>query len=101
MYEDKNLSITRICNIYAVTNAKSMNKEYQWRCPIDPNDIPKEYNYIAQDKDGEWYAYRNKPELDYELYCWVADETPLFLTKGDYNKNWENTLQQIRDEANK
>ena len=57
--------------------------------------------WAAHDKDGEWYAYQNKPELDYETFCWVSDETPLFLMKGNSNENWDKTLQPINNESNK
>jgi hypothetical protein len=69
-------------------------KEQEWTCPVKPEDIPKEYTYVAQDKCGEWYAFRYKPrQLD--LYFWCISSVPKFLATCDENLNWRETVQKI------
>lgn len=37
-------------------------------------EIKRVYNYIAKDKDGEWWAYANKPtRIDHEYYYDIND----------------------------
>ena len=71
-----------------------MNKEDQWRCPIDPNDISKEYNYVAQDKYGEWWAFRYEPQK-YKSYFWCDRSHPKMLAKDKVNLEWRKTLKKI------
>ena len=70
-------------------------KEQQWLCPVKPEEIPKEYNYVAQDQCGAWCAYQDEPIPLEELCAWDDFKYVLFLCEGDYNVNWRKTLTKI------
>jgi hypothetical protein len=72
----------------------------EWTCPIRPEDIPTYLNWVAQDMNGEWFGYINKPVIDLEFLVWT--DNPDFIQTGgnyfcrsEYNDNWRNTLQKI------
>lgn len=61
------------------------------------------YKYIAKDKDGEIYFYKDKPECNCEAELWYCDEgfydtlgfiIPEFFTQLD----WAESLYFINDD---
>jgi len=74
-------------------------KEQEWKCPVTPEDIPKEYTYVAQDKCGEWYAFEEEPIPFQTISGWCIPQIGVFFTHllyiGEYNPDWRNTLQKI------
>jgi hypothetical protein len=40
----------------------------------DWKDAPKEANYLAQDSDGQWFWYDEKPEYYYGAWSLSSDE---------------------------
>ena len=69
-------------------------KEQQWICPVQPEEIPSKYNYVAQDHSGEWCAYIEEPIQCEELCAWLGFNE-LYICSGEDNANWRNTLQKI------
>jgi hypothetical protein len=73
---------------------------------ITPSDIWRlletDYRYIAQDKSGSWYAYKEKPDIGENEWVDGANKDPwspyvhyVLITATDVkNPNWMNTLQE-------
>lgn len=67
-------------------------------------DIPEWAEYIAQDADGRWFAYKYKPyKTDYFFAPgrWVGvspEGVRWFIQEGQPNpKNWHNTLVEVNN----
>jgi hypothetical protein len=71
-----------------------MSRQDQWQCPILPNDIEKEYNFVAQDKYGEWWAFKHEP-TKHKSFFWCDRSYPKLLGKGKVNLEWRKTLKKI------
>jgi hypothetical protein len=69
-------------------------KEQEWICPVNPEDIPVKYNYVAQDHSGEWCAYIEQPNLCEELCAWLGFNE-FYICSSEDNPNWRNTLMKI------
>jgi hypothetical protein len=72
----------------------------EWLCTIKPEDIPEKYNYVAQEKSGNWLAFQVKPTIFKSTSTWVEIHgicvfAGKIITAGYYNVNWHNTLQKI------
>ena len=51
--------------------------------------IDDKYKYLAQDKDGDWFAYVSKPDFDTHLGKWIITECSLsYLRVHTINKVW-------------
>lgn len=60
--------------------------------------IPPGYSWIAQDKDGRWYAYEVEPK-QYNTWFGVGPCAKLAahaLGRGNPNENWKNTKRKVR-----
>ena len=56
---------------------------------------PKYANYLAQDKDGEWWGYKEKPEPCEEIEGWALKSGCTkcsWVTTQDSNHMWETSL---------
>ena len=58
-------------------------------------DCPDWVQYIAQDADGQWWAYEAEPNLSH--ISWYENEVGriLKLDRDAANTNWMQTLQKI------
>lgn len=60
--------------------------------------MPEGFDYIAQDKDGMWFAFTHEPirsDGDWVLrYGDTETGEWEFLGGGDENPNWRNTLEK-------
>lgn len=74
--------------------------EIEWLCPIQPNDIPEKYFYVAQNKNGDWRAFQVKPTIFNVAEHWseihgICVMPGLKISPGYYNTNWRKTLTKI------
>lgn len=58
---------------------------------VDWDKAPKKAKYAAQDKDGAWWFYMDKPLLGKKL--WISSSVPVFAGKTEPTKEWHSTLQ--------
>jgi hypothetical protein len=81
-----------------------MNNE--WLCPLPPEKIPANFEWVAQDASGYWFAYEVKPKLprSRNMFLKVTGQSMQvgyrFKLIGDsiqivYAMNWRNTLMKI------
>jgi hypothetical protein len=74
-----------------------MNNE--WICPVRPEDIPQQYNWVAQSRWGLWCAYEDEPRPFEDILDWCQPSKSVFLDfylgETEPNANWRNTKQQI------
>lgn len=56
-------------------------------------DIPK-FSYLAQDEDGEIWAFCERPILKNSYSIWVCDIEGMCIQRKNVrrNKNWQDTL---------
>jgi len=61
---------------------------------VDMN-IPDWAEFIAQDEDGQWWAYETEPNLSH--ISWYENEVGRIakLAKTGANKNWKESLKKI------
>lgn len=66
-------------------------------------EIPAAYKWMAQDSDGAWWFYTNKPSPNYENGQWQhaqyysgMDAGELSINFGQ-NQDWRNTLRRIEE----
>ena len=59
-------------------------------------ELPNEYKYVAQDKDGQLMAFIDKPVIDdtFNIFDSVSSEE-IMLAHGQPNENWQNSLVEI------
>ncbi|MCK5336399.1 MAG: hypothetical protein KAQ67_09555 [Gammaproteobacteria bacterium] len=59
------------------------------------SDLPEWAQYIAQDADGQWWAYETEPNLSH--ISWYENEVGqiLKLEREKPDINWHKTLQKI------
>lgn len=62
---------------------------------LDKKDWPDWVRWIAQDKDGCWWAYSVEPLQNH--HGWYENEVGHILKIGQRQKNlqWQNSLQKI------
>jgi hypothetical protein len=70
-----------------------MNNE--WTCPVRPEEIPQQYNWVAQDYDGVWWAYTNKPYINENKKEWFEYGREIGPRHTKKNKNWKESLMWI------
>lgn len=58
---------------------------------IDWDKIPKEYNWVAVDEDGEMLAYATQPEKRVNSY-WIGQPAKYLGTVNLNNVDWQDTL---------
>jgi len=62
-------------------------------------ELPNKYKYIAQDADGELFAYVDSPKIDEEMkyfYSWESNSSRyITLAHGAPNENWKESLREI------
>jgi len=60
-------------------------------------DAPERARWLAQDEDGMWWWYAEKPQLHDDQYGGYWDSVGLTWTekicRGSHNPNWQNTLE--------
>ena len=53
--------------------------------------------WVAMDKNGDWYWFKNKPYADLQMMCWRADDIKFFQVR-EFNlkpaDNWEDSLME-------
>ena len=59
------------------------------------SSVPESYDWMAQDRNGKWYAYCSKP-ITYED-CWSARTAWKFIAIEQSNPNWKDTLERRPD----
>lgn len=52
-------------------------------------------NYIAKNKDGNWYGYPSTPILDNDNDCWEDTGDITFLR--DEHMNWKDSMYVLED----
>ena len=57
----------------------------------DFKDVPEWANFIAMDADGKWFAFQNKPVIDFDQ--WFAEYGDVSLIKP--KRDWTTTLTEI------
>jgi hypothetical protein len=72
-----------------------MNNE--WTCPLPPEKIPANFEWVAQDMNGYWFAYEVKPKLprSRNMFLKVAGESMQIGFRLAFAENWRNTLKKI------
>ena len=55
--------------------------------------VPPGYNWIAQDRNGSWWAYESRPSPLNEIWSLVGIFEP--ISQGKPNPNWRDTLRQV------
>ena len=40
-----------------------MKEQQEWLCPLAAEKIPANFEWVAQDQNGYWFAYEVKPKL--------------------------------------
>jgi hypothetical protein len=72
-----------------------MNNE--WLCPLPPEKIPTNFEWVAQDASGYWFAYEVKPKLlrSWGMFLEVAGESMEVGFSLAFAENWRNTLKKI------
>lgn len=57
-------------------------------------------SYVAQDEDGEWWVYYNKPHIHTEHNHWhdpVNYNSCMQLSEGNKkNPDWQNSLRKVK-----
>jgi len=56
-------------------------------------DAPEWANYLAQDADGQWYWFEDKPELKRGLALWI-NRSGVAKKAEVRNVDWRSTLEQ-------
>ena len=61
----------------------------------DKQELPDWVQYIAQDADGQWWAYQTEPNLSH--ISWYENEVGqiLKLEKDAPNPDWQTSLQKV------
>ena len=80
-----------VCDLLAQPEVEPEQDVPAW--PDDPA-----YRWMAQDEDGEWWAFTCKPEM--ERSYWFGEEAELELSQGVPNPNWRNTLRERPEVSN-
>lgn len=56
-------------------------------------------NYVAMDRDGQWYAYQHRPVIDIDNPWWISkypnDGTALNNNSNKQHRNWKETLAKV------
>ena len=58
------------------------------------NDAPEWAQWLAQDEDGDWYWYAEKPMLQNDMYMWSNDSQYSVAYNDEENENWQSTLEE-------
>jgi hypothetical protein len=59
-------------------------------------EIPAKYKWMAQDADGDFWAYTDKPVASVAAGRWCTVRAYCLLVgRGNPNPNWQNTLTRI------
>jgi hypothetical protein len=66
---------------------RHMNSKPNWK------DLPKEAKYIAQDKNGDWFWFDNKPTIKETVGEWRVTEGKCVLIPTLVN-GWVDTLEE-------
>lgn len=82
---------------------KTLNKHNQHELNINIDSLPEWANYIAMDRNGEWFAYEKKPVLRRHLNDWWNPERgKVRLIKVSYKyEDWEESLLKIDKNSKK
>ena len=63
--------------------------------------VPMWAKWLAQDLNGNWYIYENKPKVEFESYWKMTglDTSARFevITEGVPNQHWKETLVEIEE----
>jgi len=57
------------------------------------DDAPEWANWLAQDEDGSWWWYEDKPKLNLDIW-WGCDRMMPVFGKKEFTPNWRETLEQ-------
>jgi len=59
-------------------------------------EVPDQAKWKAQDADGLWHAFYDKPNEDINYGEWyVLGSRMMFIGEGDPNPNWRDTLEEL------
>lgn len=81
-------------SLQRVTPEKSIDLPFK----IEDLPEPGKWKWAAQDADGSWYVYENKPYVSEDAEAWAEDRPDGSIermSKGDPNPNWKGTLLQL------
>ena len=74
--------------------AASTVQEEQTPLDIDWNQVPEGYDWVAQDSNGDIYAFTEKPIPNLKSSLWIMQDGETFSIGGrhPFNTDWANTL---------
>ena len=78
------------CGQWAST--EQVGQEQETGLDIDWSEVPGGYNWVAQDEDGDIYAYTEAPEDCIDDWMPTNGGYAYCLENGDPTPNWRNTL---------
>jgi hypothetical protein len=60
-------------------------------------ELDDKYKFIAQDADGQLYAYIEKPGIneDFENFYPIKNSSEMLLAQGASNPDWKESLREI------
>jgi len=58
-------------------------------------EIPDKLKWMAQDANGDWFAYKRKPDTGFS--SWLPKGECIQIGRGDSNPDWRETLQRIEE----
>ena len=88
------------CDEGVQTRLLCTNEEYLARIAERQNkpswdDAPEWANWIAQDYNGEWYFFEDKPPIKCDVaFANSVDDMCLFASKGEVIGRWQDTLEE-------
>lgn len=80
-----------------MTKMDDMKEQQEWLCPLAAEKIPDNFEWVAQDQNGYWFAYEIKPKLprSRNMFLMVGGLSMQIGFKLAYAENWRKTLQKI------
>jgi len=59
-------------------------------------EVPDWAKWKAQDANGLWHVFEDKPDFDIGYYEWYTFGSPMLrIGEGDPNPNWRDTLVEL------
>jgi len=78
-----------------VQAVKEMDVPDGWFCPIPPKNIPDNFEWVAMDESGEWFAYEKKPAKKIASFYGSFGQWGRIAINTTPDLNWEETLKEI------
>jgi hypothetical protein len=62
---------------------------------VEIGALPACFRWLAQDADGSWYAYIERPVANDNLRGWDAARRSMLVGKGAPNARWDASLHDL------